>query len=924
MATLVSPGVSVTVTDESFYASAGQGTVPLIFIATRENKLTPDGTTTAVGTLKDQANVLEFVTSQRELLNIFGNPVFEMNNGTVVQGGELNEYGLHAAYQYLGIANRAFVIRADIDLAQLSYNQDAPRGLPSNGTYWFDIVSSSFGVFRANGNATPGLAWDRVDVLLPSFSDIDVSNIPLSSYGVDGDICVVTQTTNNIVFEKISGDWFPIGSPAWQQERPTVALGTVTNPVFTSGNSIVINGETVTLTGTSLADIISDINGNVVLNGLNISASNNANRLQITNADGTDLNISGTEALVADISSVSGYKLSYSTHVSIPDGTKSGSIWVKTTDPNNGASYAVKRYSSQTGQFAQIAAPLYVNDSAADVAYGTAKEIGSLYVQYNVLGTLPEPIASHVIKRWDGTNWSVLSYEASVNAPSTNPDEGTLWISDELKVDIMVNDGDEWKGYVNHFPLTDPNGVQITSAMPTEQSDGTPLVENDLWLDSADVDNYPALYRYSSSTNDWVLIDKTDQTTPFGIVFADARNNEDGTENGSESPSDMVVSDYVDAGTPNPQTYPAGMLLFNTRYGTNNVKVWMPDFYSGQDAYTVGTASFPAPSYTARWVSASGNKADGSPYMGRFAQRIMVVRALAEVAANNEDVRSEFRFFNLMSAPGYPELIDELQTLNIDRKETAFIISDTPFRLAPNGTAIQNWANNTAETPSTDELGRTTRYTYSAMYYPQGLATNVDGIEVVVPSSTIALRTYAYNDSVAYPWFPPAGVRRGVVSNASSVGYITDEGEYKPVSLSVGSRDALYVNNINPIAFLPNRGLIVYGDKTLHPSDSALDRVNVARLIVYLRYQLDQIVQPFLFELNVDSTREAAKAIVERFLGDLLSRDALTDFAVQCDLSNNTPERIDRNELWIDVAIAPSKSINFIYIPIRLVRTGDL
>lgn len=113
----------------------------------------------------------------------------------------------------------------------------------------------------------------------------------------------------------------------------------------------------------------------------------------------------------------------------------------------------------------------------------------------------------------------------------------------------------------------------------------------------------------------------------------------------------------------------------------------------------------------------------------------------------------------------------------------------------------------------------------------------------------------------------------------------------------------LYINKINPISARPNRGLVIWGQKTLNPVDSALDRINVARLINYLRYHMDNLVQPFLFEPNDVETRDSVQVTCERFLGDLLGKRALFDFAVRVDETNNTPERIDRNELWIDVAI---------------------
>jgi phage tail sheath protein FI len=202
------------------------------------------------------------------------------------------------------------------------------------------------------------------------------------------------------------------------------------------------------------------------------------------------------------------------------------------------------------------------------------------------------------------------------------------------------------------------------------------------------------------------------------------------------------------------------------------------------------------------------------------------------------------------------------------------------------------------------------------------MSTNLDGTNIVVPSSSIALRTLAYNDQVAFPWFAPAGFQRGIVSNATSTGYLDRAtGEFKAVALNEGQRDSLYSNKVNPIANFPGRGINVFGQKTLSPTSSALDRVNVARLVVYIRERLDDLVKPFLFEPNDASTRADAKAIVDRFLANLVTQRGLFDFVTVCDTTNNTAERIDRNELHIDIAIQPIKAIEFIYIPIRVQNT---
>ena len=110
----------------------------------------------------------------------------------------------------------------------------------------------------------------------------------------------------------------------------------------------------------------------------------------------------------------------------------------------------------------------------------------------------------------------------------------------------------------------------------------------------------------------------------------------------------------------------------------------------------------------------------------------------------------------------------------------------------------------------------------------------------------------------------------------------------------------------------------------MYAASSALDRINVARLVAYIRDGLDPLARPYAFEPNDEATRAAAQDSVERFLGDIMAKRGLYDFAVVCDSTNNTAARIDKNEMWIDVAIEPTKAAEFIYIPVRIVNTGTL
>ena len=141
MANLVSPGVQVSVIDESFYTPAEPGTTPMIFVVSAQDKTNGAGTATAAGTTKAKAGTPYLITSQRDLTETFGDPVFKTDtSNNPINGGELNEYGLQAAYSYLGVSNRAFVVRADIDLNEIEPSANAPAAAPANGTYWFDTA----------------------------------------------------------------------------------------------------------------------------------------------------------------------------------------------------------------------------------------------------------------------------------------------------------------------------------------------------------------------------------------------------------------------------------------------------------------------------------------------------------------------------------------------------------------------------------------------------------------------------------------------------------------------------------------------------------------------------------------------------------------------------------------------------------------
>ena len=525
------------------------------------------------------------------------------------------------------------------------------------------------------------------------------------------------------------------------------------------------------------------------------------------------------------------------------------------------------------------------------------------------------------------TNWKILSYTPSDTAVTTTAADGQLWYSSIVdEVDIMYHNGTDWKGY-SAVSSSDPAGPQVKSTAPTTQSDGTALVEGDLWISTADLENYPTIYKWNASTLKWVEVDKTDQTTENGILFADARWSKAGANSTSATIAELLASDYLDTDAPDPALYPKGMLLWNLRRSGFNVKKFVRNHVDVTARNTRGSDkdSLMSSYYPHKWVTESANQVDGAGSFGRKAQRKVIIQSLQAMVNSNQEIRDdESRLFNLMATPGYPELIGEMISLNNDRGLSAFIVGDSPMRLTPDATTLQDWASNVKKAVEDNDNGLVSTDSYLGVFYPSGFTSDNFGNNVVVPASHMMLRTIALSDQVSFPWFAPAGTRRGGITNASATGYINSEGEFVSTALNEGQRDTLYTNNVNPITFITGAGLVNYGQKTRFAGSSALDRINVARLVIYMRSQLNKLARPYVFEPNDKITRDEIKAQAESLLLELVGNRAIYDFLVVCDESNNTPTRIDRNELYLDIAIEPVKAVEFIYVPLRLKNTGEI
>ena len=202
---------------------------------------------------------------------------------------------------------------------------------------------------------------------------------------------------------------------------------------------------------------------------------------------------------------------------------------------------------------------------------------------------------------------------------------------------------------------------------------------------------------------------------------------------------------------------------------------------------------------------------------------------------------------------------------------------------------------------------------YAAAYWPWLQTIDPDlGSLVWVPASTMIPGVYAFNDRAGEAWFAPAGLNRGGLGTVVRA-------ERK---LTNGNRDTLYGSNVNPIATFPNTGVVVFGQKTMQKKASALDRVNVRRLLIALKNFISQIADNLVFEQNTAATRNNFLAQVNPYLESVQQRQGLYAFKVVMDESNNTPDVIDRNQLVGQIYIQPTKTAEFIYLDFNILPTG--
>jgi phage tail sheath protein FI len=270
------------------------------------------------------------------------------------------------------------------------------------------------------------------------------------------------------------------------------------------------------------------------------------------------------------------------------------------------------------------------------------------------------------------------------------------------------------------------------------------------------------------------------------------------------------------------------------------------------------------------------------------------------ILANKDDYK-----YNVITAPGlmraesgHAAAITALINNTQDRGDAIAVIDLVKYG--------QNIANVTAQAAALNT-------SYAAAYWPWVQIADPDTQNLVwVPASTIIPGVYAYNDQVAAPWFAPAGINRGGLSQV-----VLAERR-----LSSANRDTLYSAKINPIATFPATGVVVFGQKTLQNKASALDRVNVRRLLITLKNTISNISNTLVFEQNTLATRNTFLAQVNPYLESVQQRQGLYAYKVIMDESNNTPDVVDRNQLRGAIYLQPTKTAEFIILDFNILPTG--
>ena len=1020
---LLSPGVQVTVTDKSIYLPAAETTVPLFFIATKYGKLLPNSNTVAQGTI--EAGVPRLITSLRESIDLYGIPVFYRDVYDQPQHGDSrNEYGLLALNQFLKLGNRAYVIRADIDLddnieslqdkwalatdrvvnsaaamfsAYLASVDDIipdsvttlggfvePPAIPAGASTaqilaltdaYYEKVNRAHGeneklaeIIKAAtaelvketstfGNKFPNSKMYNIsDILAGNFVDVESTIVERDVSGKSHNVYVYEPYIENrdpVVAGKDSYYNLLVSSGARKLLAQAPTAASLINPLAVEPDLSQLFVGIAGKLQRALIDQNTLIGGTVVKYDASVLPA----KFTILPSDVTfpttgadNFVITGTITDVQpQVNAVTQAVTSYKCRTSF---TLSGNVLktvagatpivYKGTLTGTANGYVIYTPASGSGASAVASTAKLDKDIFFDLTMNVQNATTTL--KYTLEATsdfdhIQAPITAgamtYTIDPAALTNFTfapVLATGVTLDNTATSK----CIITGKVLAAIPYLDTSSNKRYHLHtrFELAG----KVTQVAGATTNTGT---LNSTGYSYAIVDYEPvsktcelesileinALLVLGAATGTVQTITIT-PTVVAPVEFLHTVNAADTVVLGADKPTINTANKSAIGST---LTNPLGGIDLNA---------FKTIVREGCDEYLT----------TYSWYNSTHPKGKAVTVTTADAvRRQAIVLKLSQIIKANttinydvsgefddvSDITSEAYEFNVILTPGYPELADEMLELADRVKQEAFVIADTPYWMSPREVIQWGRAVDQSTVVSASANIRSDNTGKIAYYYPHGLVSNLDGYDVFGAASGLALAAFAYTDKNGNIWDAPAGPNRGVVSSyigVTRVGYVdyaslgTPLAQFHMVRLNDGMRDSLYnLCNINPIQDSIQNGIAVWGQKTRVSVNfnSALDRINVSRMVMHIRRMIRKMLVQYLMQPNVASTRKNVTSLVTGFLNNIRVNNGLYDFAVLCDESNNTPDRIDRNELYVEIALKPVKTIEFIYVPMSLVKTGD-
>ena len=466
---------------------------------------------------------------------------------------------------------------------------------------------------------------------------------------------------------------------------------------------------------------------------------------------------------------------------------------------------------------------------------------------------------------------------------------------------------------------TSATSTVISSSLATSAFTLKTISKGIVMNNTGAMDSAGALTSGSADNIRWEIISPNTASGTFGLIIRqgnDITNSKTILESFTNLSLDpksnnfvsRVIGDYVYSYNPSTvQVDLTGSYTNNSSFVyVSSVDLLTPDYLDNSGvAKNQYTASIPLAASGA-FFGATGNIKGNA----QFYNNINNTDTQGLVASNYTNMinllsnKDDYRF-NLLIAPGlidafasHTSAISNIVLNTQQRGDNIFVLDPVGYGATSTATITQASSRDTS---------------YAASYWPWcQILDPSSGKNVWVPTSVMIAGVYAYNDRVSEPWFAPAGINRGGLGTVIRV-------EQK---LNQSTRDALYTGKVNPIASFPGQGIVVYGQKTLQTKASALDRVNVRRLLIELKSYISQVANTLLFEQNSTSTRNTFLGQVNPYLSSVQQRQGLYAFKVVMDETNNTADVIDRNQMVGAIYVQPTKTAEFIYLDFIITPTG--